>query len=141
MKVWFLFNLHSIYLHLIFEKSSLKNLSWINLIFCLFQTWILQDVVKVKFKLDKKSCSSNLIFQIWFKKIWNKFNWNSTESAVSQLFGRLTTTNYRRTSGSAALMEVQGTVLYLKNFGRRSQPYSIVILHDIQMWTELVSSL
>ena len=84
-------NLHPIYLHMIFEKSSLKTLGWMNLIFCLFQTWILQatQAVKVKFKLDKKSSSSNLIFQIWFFKksfleyIQLRFCWVSWKYAES----------------------------------------------------------
>ena len=47
-------------LHLIFEKSC-----WMNLIFGLFHTWILQttQAVKDEFELNQKSSSSNLIFQ------------------------------------------------------------------------------
>ena len=42
-----------------FEKSSLINWN-----FCLLQTWILQFLgVKIRFKLDKKSSSSNSIFK------------------------------------------------------------------------------
>ena len=50
-------------LNLIFEKSS-----WVNLIFCLFQTLQATQAVKIKFEIDKKSCSSNWIFQTGFFK-------------------------------------------------------------------------
>ena len=41
--------------------------SWMNLIFCLFRTWILQAIQAVN-QIDKKSSSSNLIFQTRFFK-------------------------------------------------------------------------
>ena len=52
--------LHSIFVILQFEISSLKNR-----IFSLFQTWILQATAgrKIQFKLGKKISLSNLIFQ------------------------------------------------------------------------------
>ena len=52
-------------LYLIFEKIKFEKSIWTNLNFSLFQTWILQakQAVKIKFKTDKKSSSSNLIFQ------------------------------------------------------------------------------
>ena len=55
-------------LYLIFEKSSLKNQVGRSWFFCLFRTWILQatQAVKIKFEIDKKSSSSNLIFQTLF---------------------------------------------------------------------------
>ena len=48
----------------------------VNLIFCLFWTWILQatQAVKVKFEIEKKSSSSNLIFQTQFFKYQVKSN-------------------------------------------------------------------
>ena len=56
-----------IYLHLIFEISSSRN--WfLNLIFCLFQTGVLQatQAVKIKFEIDKKS-SSKIKFKNQFR--------------------------------------------------------------------------
>ena len=54
--------LYHIYLHLILQ---LKISSLMNLIFSLFQTWILQATAdrKIQFKLGKKCSSSNTIFQ------------------------------------------------------------------------------
>ena len=51
-----------------FLKNWVWKSSWMNLIFCLFWTWILQatQAVKIKFEIDQKSSSSNLIFQTWF---------------------------------------------------------------------------
>ena len=53
-----------------FWKIEFEKSSWTNLIFCLFQTWFLLLVwpAKIKFKIDKNSSSSNLIFQSWFFK-------------------------------------------------------------------------
>ena len=47
-----------------------------NLVFGLFWTWILQatQAVKVKFEIEKKSSSSNLIFQTQFFKYQVKSN-------------------------------------------------------------------
>ena len=54
-----------IYLQLIFAILQFEISSLTNLIFSLFQTWILQATAdrKIQFKLGKKSSSSNLIFQ------------------------------------------------------------------------------
>ena len=54
-----------IYLNSIFAIFQVKISSLTNLIFTLFQTWILQATAgrKMQFKLGKKSISSNWIFQ------------------------------------------------------------------------------
>ena len=54
-----------IHLHMIFETSSSKNLVWQTGFFFLFQTRFLKatQAVKIQFEIDKKSTSSNLIFQ------------------------------------------------------------------------------
>ena len=50
-------------LHLIFEKSSLKNQVGWTWFFVYFEL-----TVKFKFEIDKRSSSSNLTFQTWFFK-------------------------------------------------------------------------
>ena len=54
-----------IYLHLLFAIFQFEILSLMNLIFSIFQTGILQAAAgrKTEFKLEKKSSSSNSIFQ------------------------------------------------------------------------------
>ena len=53
-----------------FWKIEFEKSSWMNLIFGLFQTWILQatQAVKIKFEIDQKSSSANLTFQTRFFK-------------------------------------------------------------------------
>ena len=55
----------AIYVNLIFTILQFEISSLMNWIFSLFQTWILQAIagIKIKFKLGKKSSSSNSIFQ------------------------------------------------------------------------------
>ena len=54
-----------IYLHWIFAKFQFDSSSLMNLIFSIFQTWILQTTAsrKMQSKLGNKSSSSNSIFQ------------------------------------------------------------------------------
>ena len=50
-----------------FWKIKFEKSSKMNLIFCLFRTWILKaaQAVEVKFEIENKSSSSNFVFQTW----------------------------------------------------------------------------
>ena len=65
-------------LHLIFVILQFEISSLMNLIFGLFQTWILQATTgrKIQFKLGKKSSSSNLIFQKNSTQNLKEFYWD-----------------------------------------------------------------
>ena len=70
-------------------KMEFVKSSWMNLIFCLFQTWIWQatQAEKIKFKIDKKSGSSNMIFQTQFfqKSIGGSSIWNPLMNKLSKI--------------------------------------------------------
>ena len=56
-----------IYLDFIFKILQFEISSLMNLIYSLFQTWILEAKAgrNIQFKLGKKASSSNWIFQTW----------------------------------------------------------------------------